>query len=104
VLILSANTSGLVFFWPVGLPGEDGRPNAWNESSMEAADRAKTHWVRLRSNMDGGYYDVFVADGDLGEPEWPDKPMGELLRVALRGRFIDSFDHLVLRQLRGEVK
>jgi hypothetical protein len=50
-----------------------------------------------------GAYDVYQATGQLGEPQWPAVPFKELLRVAFKGRFIDSLDHPVLRRLRGEV-
>jgi hypothetical protein len=37
------------------------------------------------------------------EPEWPEVPFGELLRIAFRDRLIESLDHPVLRRLRGEI-
>jgi hypothetical protein len=46
---------------------------------------------------------VFDACGDLPDPEWPNTPFRELLRVAFKDRFIDNLDHPVLRKLRGEV-
>jgi hypothetical protein len=53
--------------------------------------------------MSLGAYDVFVAAGELGEPEWPTAPFSELLRIAFRDRLIDDLNHPVLRRLRGEV-
>jgi hypothetical protein len=50
-----------------------------------------------------GAYDVFQAQGHLSEPEWPQLPFGELLRIAFRDRYISTPDHPVLRRLRGEV-
>jgi len=50
-----------------------------------------------------GAYEYHVARNILDEPKWPDKSMGELCRIAFSGRIIDSFDHDVLKELRGEV-
>jgi hypothetical protein len=53
---------------------------------------------------DLGAYGMFKARGDLGEPEWPDKSLSELLRLAFKGdRLIDSLNHPVLRELAGEM-
>jgi hypothetical protein len=48
-------------------------------------------------------YDVVQAVGELTEPEWPDLPFAEILRLTFKDRFIRSTDHPVLRALRGEV-
>ena len=46
VLFTAINRQGVVFLWPVRLPGEDGRGNAWHRSALQAADLAMTGWVR----------------------------------------------------------
>ena len=33
----------------------------------------------------------------------PEESLGELLKIAFKSRYIDSFDHPVLKRLRGEV-
>lgn len=75
----------------------------WNRSALEAANIAQTHWVRVAANMSLGAYEVFEATGDLPEPEWPSQDFAELLRIAFKGKYIDSPDHAVLKRLRGEV-
>lgn len=102
-LFTAVNRQGVPFLWPVRLPAADGRLDEWSRTALEAADLARTGWVRVAANMALGAYDVFQATGDLPEPEWPDLPFRELLRVAFRDRFIQSEDHPVLRRLRGEV-
>jgi hypothetical protein len=84
------------------LPGSDGKIDDWNRSALEAAAMAETQWVRVASNMALGAYEVFTASAEWHEPEWPDTPLKEILRVAFKGRVIESLDHPVLRQLRGE--
>ena len=58
----------------------------------------------MAGKKDLGAYEMFKARGDLGEPEWPDKSLSELLRLAFKGdRLIDSLNHPVLRELAGEM-
>jgi hypothetical protein len=102
-IFTTINRQGVVFLWPIRLPAADGRQDEWSRTAFEAAEMARDRWVRVSANMGLGAYDVHEAPGDLPEPEWPDRPFRELLRVAFRERYIQSEDHSVLRQLRGEV-
>lgn len=101
MLFLAINRQRVLFFWPIRLPGLDGRSNDWTKSGLEAARMATTHWVRVTSNMSLGAYEVQRAEL-VAEPEWPERPMNELLRIAFKDLFINSFEHPVLRRLRGE--
>ncbi|MFO0967885.1 MAG: hypothetical protein U0793_20180 [Gemmataceae bacterium] len=101
-LYATMNRQGVLFVWPVRLPGPDGKIDDWNRSALEAASMAESRWVRVASNMALGAYDVFEATADWPEPDWPALPLNEILRVAFKGRVIDSLDHPVLRRLRGE--
>jgi hypothetical protein len=102
-LFAAVNRQGVLFIWPCRLPGPDGKIDEWSRSALEAADMARSSWVRVQSNLALGAYEVFRATGDLPEPVWPETPFKDLLRVAFRDRYIDSLDHPVLRKLRGEV-
>jgi hypothetical protein len=101
-LFAAMNRQGVLFVWPVRLPGPDGKIDDWNRSNLEAASMAETRWIRVASNMALGAYDVFEATADWPEPDWPDLSLNEILRVAFKGRVIDSLDHPVLKRLRGE--
>jgi hypothetical protein len=101
-LFTTINRQGVLFLWPIRLPGPDGKRDEWSRSALEAADLARKGWVRVTANMGLGAYEVFQATGALPDPDWPALPFRELLRVAFRERFIDSADHPVLRRLRGE--
>ena len=103
VLFTTINRQSVVFLWPVRLPGEDGRQDAWNHSALEAADLATKQWVRVAANMSLGAYEVFEAAGNLPEPEWPDIGFKELLEIAFRDNFIQTLEHPVIRSLRGEL-
>jgi len=89
--------------WPIKLPDENGRLDPWNDAALIAAERAKSVWVRIASNMAKGSYDVWEANGDYPDPEWPQVELATLLELAFKDRVIEDVDHPVLRHLRGEV-
>ena len=103
VLLTAMTRQGVVFLWPIRLPGEDGRLDLWNRSALDAADLATKQWVKVVSDRALGAYSVFEATGNLPEPEWPEVSFEELVRVAFKGRVISALDHRVLRRLRGDV-
>lgn len=102
-LFTAVNRQGVLFLWPVRLPGPDGKVDEWSRTALEAAARAEKRWVRVVANMPLGAYDVYEATGQLSEPEWPDLPLCDLLRIAFRDRYITDLSHPVLKRLRGEV-
>jgi hypothetical protein len=102
LLVTSISRQGVLFLWPVKLPGPDGKIDSWSRSSLDAADEAKSRWVRVTANMHLGAYDITVASGQVGEPSWPDLPFQQIIKIAFRDKMIDTWDHPVLRRLRGE--
>ena len=101
-LHLAVTRQGAAFIWPLRLPDSEGRVVSWYESGMEAASMAKSGWVRVVPDMQVGGYICYSAIGDLGAPAWPDTPFPELLKIAFRGRVVDSTDHPLIARLRGE--
>jgi hypothetical protein len=102
MLFLTVNRQQVVFFWPVRLPGADGRVDTWSKSALEAAQLAMHTWVRVTPDQSLGGYNVYYAE-HVVDPVWPELPMRELLRIAFKDRYIATLDHPILRQLRGEV-
>lgn len=93
-----------VFLWPAKLPTTAMSQRRWAESALEIAYTATRLWVRLEGNKGKGAYEMIKAQGDYGEPTWPDKSLEDLLGLAFNnGRVIDSAEHSVLRELRGEI-
>ena len=88
---------------PVPLPGEDGTRNPWHESLAQAVEHAKLKWIRITANMHAGGYDVYEAEGELPEPEWPAHDIEALVQVAFRGKIITSLDHPVVHSLLGKI-
>src|SRR5262245_39581804 len=102
VLYLTMTRHSDLLVWPVRLPNAEGKDNDWNASAREAAALAQHAWISVRSNSRSQMYDVFRATANIPAPEWPNKPLDELLALAFRGRIILKPDHDVLQRLSGE--
>ena len=103
ILYAAINRQNVVFLWPVRLPNPDGRHDEWSRSALEAAQMAIKHWIRIKSNMVLGAYEVFEATGNLPEPEWPEISFEKLLEIAFRDKFINDPSHPVIQKIRGAV-
>src|SRR5205809_1305782 len=89
-LFTAISRQGVLFIWPVKLPGPDGKHNEWHRSAAEAAERAMEQWVKVSANMSLGAYDVFEALKDHPDPVWPEFSFEEILKIAFRKRIVDS--------------
>ena len=103
VLFTAITRQGVLFLWPIRLPGQGGKVDSWNRSALEGAMLSINRWVRIAANMNLGAYDVFEATGTLPDPEWPDIPFRDILQIAFKDYLIDDFNHPVLRRLREEL-
>jgi len=101
-LRLCVTRQGVVFLWPIKLPRDDRRADAWRLSAAEAACLGESRWMRLSADMGLGAYQPHVAVADLGDPKWPEESWSAILKVALRDRMIESGDHAVIRELLGQ--
>jgi len=101
ILVPTLTRQGVLLLWPLKLPMEGMRHNSWADTARQAAEMAKAKWVRLAPDMGLGGYRIYVAEGELPEPQWPDKPLNEIMQIAFRDRVVDSENHPVVRRLRG---
>lgn len=85
------------FLWAISVGQRD---NAWSRTGLEIVAAAEERFVRCVPNGRDGYA-IEYPEQDLGEPSWPDMSQSEWYDLGFRGRVIDSFDHEVLRELRG---
>jgi hypothetical protein len=100
-LYLMVNRAKVLAFWPIKLPGPDGRINSWHLTAHGVAQTAMESWVRVTSNRSLRGYEAFEAETRLPEPEWPQLPLNELLKIAFKERIVTSEDHPVIKRLRG---
>jgi hypothetical protein len=95
---------GNVFLWPIKLPMEgNNRLRRMADSALQAADQAKSLWVKVAWDRELGAWGMARAKGDLGTPQWPEKSFRDLIEIAFRHNLIDRADHPVIRQLEGEL-
>jgi hypothetical protein len=103
LVVVSINRQGVLFLWPIRLPGPDGRHDNWNSSALEASNISQGKWIKVTSNMSLGAYEVYEAVANLPEPEWPDLSFPQIVEIACKDRFIKSLDHPVIKKIRGEI-
>jgi len=74
--------------------------NSWNQTNLEACERAKTFWTKAISRKGEGvenYKISFAKEPDaFRDPDWPKQPLGELITRAFGGRMIETEDHPAL--------
>ena len=58
-------------------------------------------WIRVKANMSLGSYEISTASAELPDPEWPELDFKAILEIAFRDRYVEDFNHPVLRRLRG---
>jgi hypothetical protein len=102
IIFTAIDRAGVLFLWPVRLPGPDGRQDAWSRSAITAAQTAMSQWTRIVANMGLGAYELYAATADIPEPEWPELSFQAIIKIAFRDKFINSIDDPVLRRLRGQ--
>jgi hypothetical protein len=100
LLVPTLTRQGVLLLWPLKLV-TDGAGRSWAETARQAAELAKTKWVRIVPDMGLGGFRVYQAEGSLSEPVWPKKSLTEIMEIAFRDRIVDSENHPVIRRLRG---
>jgi hypothetical protein len=99
---LAVTMQGKPFLWGVRRPADDTKePDRWMRAPLAAVNLAKEKWTRITWNEVTRQHDVKTCES-TAEPEWPDLPLRELLKLAFKDYVIDNLDHPVLRRLRGE--
>jgi hypothetical protein len=101
LLLTCVNRANDLFIWRIKLPGSDGRSNTWTDSALQIAKAAETTWCRMVADMANGIYTHYEPTAELPDPNWPELSFKEIVKLAFRGRMIDSLDHPVLQELRG---
>ena len=86
--------------WPIGITD-----NTWHKSAHEVYEKAKCNWVRLVNGGGRWIAKEMSVEGakSQGEPMWPDElTMAKILISAFGDNKIETLDHDVLRNLRGD--
>jgi hypothetical protein len=100
LLVQCRTQQGADFLWAIKLKGPlDKKENPWTISALKEREIARSRWIRHRVDTENRCFAPLVSDEITDEPEWPDKPFNEILRLALEDRHIASLDHPVLVEL-----
>jgi hypothetical protein len=99
-MYVGINRQGVVFLWPVRLPDDDGRDMDCWSSQREAAELAKTKWVRIKWNKSLRAYEKLVAKNLTEEGDWPELDRKKVMEIAFKGRIITSLDHPIVKALK----
>ena len=102
-LVTTISRQGVLMLWPLKLPTEDGKTNSWHTSALEAAEMAEKLWIKMIANLSLGAYEVFKAQGELPEPEWPNLSFPEMIQIAFKNNYISDYDHVVIQRLQGKI-
>jgi hypothetical protein len=88
--------------WAVKVPSaERGRPNTFTQTAWDACAILERQWGRIDLNESGTGYDVILAETAWADPEWRDEELGGLIAKAFKGRFVNSMEHEIIKELRG---
>jgi hypothetical protein len=82
-LVTAITALGGIFLWPLRLPDGRAQTESWTRSALEIAERGRSEWVKLSSDMELRQYICMIADASLfGEPKWPTESFDTLLDLA----------------------
>jgi hypothetical protein len=102
-LFLAVTKQGGPFLWPQKLPTDDGMGVSWHESGIAAAEEAMHDWVKVEGDKRISSYTTKRPRMNYGDPVWPEITLRDALALAFKDRLIDSPEHDVLRELRGDL-
>ena len=102
-LIAYSDSDGNLALLPVPMPREDGSTCDWHESMRDFAANYAGQWLQIRSRRSLGAYVAIPSPVDRPAPSDPPMAINEIVKIAFKDRRISDRNHIVLRQLRGEV-
>lgn len=93
---------GAYFLWPVAYYESGRRMDSWTFLARAIIKKYPGKWIRVIPNSKTNSYDCRMAINQPSSPQWPEGGIEWLIETAFRDRIIDSHDHEILKQLRGE--
>jgi hypothetical protein len=98
-LHVAVNGHGEYFMLRVKLsnPGQD--DNRWYTTARMVAAQAMQEWVKVTKpqNIDGGWGYITIQH-QMFDPQWPQKPLEELLARAFPDRVVDRLSHELIEE------
>jgi hypothetical protein len=103
VLRLSVDTTGLPKVIAQPIIDKSGRPNTWQTSLIHGIKVAEENWARFEANMGAAQYNITISKDDLGDPQWPDQTMDEIVQEVFSNNIISDENHPYIRQIQGRI-
>ena len=102
-VIAAISYEGALFLWPIVKPKADGAGIQLYENDLADLSLSRQCWIRRQWAFGAKSYRVDQAN-TVKAPEWPENQnISDWITRAFRGRTIDSLDHELIRQLRGDL-
>lgn len=103
MLVPYADRDGGFFLWAVRFTDARGNPDSWSISAQRICTEYTDRWIKIKSKMSTGCYDVIIAPIEIPPPEWPAGGLQFLVNRAFKNKIINSLDDPVIKRLKGLV-
>jgi hypothetical protein len=97
LLVPYVTAQDVVGVWVATLSYGGRGSRSWINSRLYAIEQSRQRWVKIFGDATG--YRVVPAQGDLGEPKFPNLSPSEFYEIAWRDLIIDSDDHEVVQRV-----
>ena len=103
MLVPYADREGGFFLWAVRFTDARGNPDSWSMSALRICTEYTDQWIKIKSKMSTGCYEVIKAPIEIPPPEWPAGGLKFLVNRAFKNKIINSLDDPVIKRLKGLV-
>ena len=101
LLVPYQDREGGLFLWAVRLVDARGGLDSWTTSALRIVHEYCDRWIKIKSKMSTGCYDVFLPPVEIPAPEWPADGLRFLVNRAFKNRVINSLEDPVVKKLKG---
>jgi hypothetical protein len=103
MLYTTINSHGNLFLFPVKLPGPDGSLDDFARNYHRVCQIAMAQWTLLTWNKHTRQHEVKTTESITREPDFPERPFEELVKLAFDAAAITTSDHPIIKYLQGIV-
>ena len=101
ILVPYADRERGFFLWAVRLSDSRGNLDSWAMSALRIITQFTDRWIKIKSKMNAGCYEVTVAPIEIPPPEWPADGLKFLINRAFKNKTITSLNDPIVRRLKG---
>lgn len=101
LLVPYQDREGGLFLWAVKLSDSRGNLDSWTTSALRIVTEYCDRWIKIKSRMNAGCYEVIPAPIESPAPEWPAAGLQFLVNRAFKNKLITSVQDPVIKRLKG---